>query len=259
MERGNFSAAAGFGFGGERQGIFATFSAFSEMILSEATMARLNEANVICHFSHAGVDEIADNTCHFGINVFFTSNGFGESDTNRLYFAADALQLKQIVETIFWDKGLRFVFTTRSKVPYILNDSGSKLHGDGYTFTPGKDEVVREGTAGYVVSYGEVLYRALDAVETLRAEGIDVGLINKPTLNVVDEDMMAKIGAAPFVLLAEGQNRGTGLGMRFGSWLLERGHSPKYAYLGVHKEGCGGIDEQIPPPRPRLRQHRRQD
>lgn len=246
MERGNFSAAAGFGFGGERQGIFATFSAFSEMILSEATMARLNEANVICHFSHAGVDEIADNTCHFGINVFFTANGFGESDTNKLYFAADALQLKQIVETIFWDEGLRFVFTTRSKVPFILDDAGEKLFGGDYKFTPGKDEVVREGTAGYVVSYGEVLYRALDAVETLRAEGIDVGLINKPTLNVADDEMLAKIGGAPFVLLAEGQNCKTGLGMRFGTWLLERGHSPRYAHLGVHREGCGGIDEQIP-------------
>jgi len=37
-------------------------------IISELTMARLNHANVLCHFSHSGVDEMADNTCHFGIN-----------------------------------------------------------------------------------------------------------------------------------------------------------------------------------------------
>ena len=37
---------------------------------------------------------------------------------------------------------------------------------------------------------------ALDAVERLRADGVDVGLINKPTLNVVDEEMLAKISAA---------------------------------------------------------------
>jgi hypothetical protein len=77
MERGNFSAAAGFGaFKADRYGVFryvprwtfrsplinSTFSAFSEMILSELTMARLNYANVLTHFSHSGVDEMADNT-----------------------------------------------------------------------------------------------------------------------------------------------------------------------------------------------------
>ena len=63
MERGNFSAAAGFGaFKADRFGVFSTFSAFSEMIISELTMARLNFANVLTHFSHSGVDEMADNT-----------------------------------------------------------------------------------------------------------------------------------------------------------------------------------------------------
>ncbi len=54
MERANFSAAAGFGMQKGRQGIFATFSAFLEMCISEITMARLNGAHVLCHFSHAG-------------------------------------------------------------------------------------------------------------------------------------------------------------------------------------------------------------
>ncbi|WP_442941214.1 hypothetical protein [Nostoc sp.] len=31
-----------------------------------------------------------------------------------------------------------------------------------------------------------------------------------------------------------------------GSWLLERGLTPKYAHLGTHKEGCGGLWEQYP-------------
>ncbi|HEY0251533.1 MAG TPA: hypothetical protein VGC41_08400, partial [Kofleriaceae bacterium] len=67
MERGNFSAAAGFGSSKGRQGVFATFSAFLEMCVSEITMSRLNFSNVLAHFSHSGVDAMADNTCHFGI------------------------------------------------------------------------------------------------------------------------------------------------------------------------------------------------
>ncbi len=248
MERGNYSAAAGFGFEKGRQGVYATFSAFLEMVVSEINMARLNESNVLAHFSHAGVDDMADNTCHFGINIFFADGGPLElSEHTRLYHAADAHQLWAIVPRIFNDPGLRFVFTTRSKVPYILNEAGDPFFAkeSGYVFTPGKDEVIREGGAGYVVSYGEMLYRALDAVERLRADGLDVGLVNKPTLNVVDEDMMQTLGRAPFVLVVESQNKQTGLGSRMGSWFLERGLAPAYAHLGVHRQGHGGMPEHM--------------
>ncbi|NIA13734.1 MAG: transketolase [Nitrospiraceae bacterium] len=246
QERGNFSAAAGFGFEKGKQGIFSTFSAFLEMIISEATMARLNEANVICHFSHAGVDDMADNTCHFGINIFLADSGLPEGDKTRLYFAADAAQLKAMVEKIWNDEGIRYVFTTRSKVPFILKTDGSRFYDDAYTFEPGKDEAIREGSAGYVISYGELLYRSLDAVERARAEGIDVGLINKPTLNACDCETLAKVGASPFALVVEGQNRATGLGVRYGSSLLSAGFAPKYDHLGVTKPGEGGLGEHIP-------------
>ncbi|EKQ71024.1 transketolase [Leptolyngbyaceae cyanobacterium JSC-12] len=246
MERGNLSAAAGFGMEKGKQGIFATFAAFLEMCISEITMARLNYSNLLCHFSHSGIDDMADNTCHFGLNNFFADNGLDDGYDTKLYFPADANQMKACVEKVFFDPGLRFIFSTRSKTPIILDSNGNEMFGESYTFTPGKDEVVREGAAGYIVAFGDALYRALDAVERLKQDGIDVGLINKPTLNVVDEEAIAKIGKAPFVLVVEAFNRRTGLGSRFGSWLLERGYAPRYAYLGTHHEGCGGLWEQYP-------------
>jgi transketolase len=246
MERGNFSAAAGFGMEEGKQGIFATFSAFLEMCISEITMARLNYSNVLCHFSHAGVDDMADNTCHFGLNNMFADNGLEDGYETRLYFPADVNQMRACVEAVFFQPGLRFIFSTRSKVPNILDSNGNDFFGSDYKFIPGKDEVIREGSQGYIISFGDALYRALDAIERLKQEGVDVGLINKPTLNVVDEEAIAKVGQAPFVLLVESFNRRTGLGSRFGSWLLERGFTPKYAYLGTHKEGCGGLWEQYP-------------
>lgn len=246
MERGNFSAAAGFGMEAGKQGIFGTFSAFLEMCISEITMARLNNSNVLCHFSHSGIDDMADNTCHFGLNNMFADNGLSDGYDTNLYFPADPNQMKACLETIFFDPGLRFVFSTRSKVPMILDSDGKEFFGGDYKFVSGKDEVIREGTQGYIVSFGESLYRALDAVERLKQEGIDVGLINKPTLNAIDEDMLAKVGQSPMVLVVESFNRKTGLGSRFGSWLLERGYAPKYAHIATHKEGCGGLWEQFP-------------
>ncbi len=246
MERNNFSVAAGFGSEPGRVGIFGTFSAFLEMVISEITMARLNEANVIAHFSHSGIDDMADNTCHFGINNFFADNALAEGDKTRLYFPADVLQLKAILKKVFNDEGLRFIFSTRSATPCLLNHDGDKLYGEGYDFVPGRDEIVREGTDGYVITYGEMTYRCLDAVEQLRADGVHVGLINKPTLNVIDEEMLARVAASPFVLVVESQNSKTGLGSRYGTWLLERGFAPKYGYMGTAKIGHGGIAEQLP-------------
>jgi transketolase len=246
MERNNFSVAAGFGSVPGKQGIFGTFAAFQEMVISEITMARLNQANVLAHFSHSGVDDMADNTCHFGINNFFADNGLAEHDQTRLYFPADALQLKAILTTIFADSGLRFVFSTRSGTPFILDGQGNRLFGEGYVFKRDCDEIIRPGRDGYIVAYGEMLYRCLHVVEMLKDEGIEIGLINKPVLNVVDEAVLATVGASPMALVIETQNSKTGLGVRYGTWLLERGFTPKYGAMGTWKDGAGGLSEQIP-------------
>ncbi len=94
-----------------------------------------------------------------------------------------------VIQRVFFERGIRFVFSTRSKVPWILNEDGTRFFEGNYQFVPGKDEVIAEGTAGYVISFGEMLYRSWDAVLRCRKEGLDVGLINKPTLNIVDEEV----------------------------------------------------------------------
>jgi transketolase len=249
MERGNYSAAAGFGSSKGKQGIYATFSAFLEMCISEITMARLNFSNVLAHFSHSGVDDMADNTCHFGINSMFADGGVTPGhgdDTTRLYFPVDQHQFAACVKRIFDDPGLRFLFTTRAPVPDILGDDGKPLY-QGRPFEPGKDHIVRAAPAGggYVVAVGEAVYRALDAVIRLQEQGVKVGLINKATVNVVDNEMMKRLAGVPFVLVAEGWNMKTGLGSRFGSYLLQAGFKGKYHHIGTHKEGAGGLWQQM--------------
>jgi transketolase len=249
MERGNYSAAAGFGSAKGKQGLFATFSAFLEMCVSEITMARLNFSNVLAHFSHSGVDDMADNTCHFGINSMYADGGVtpmhGE-DTTRLYFPVDQHQFAACVKRVFNDPGLRFVFSTRAAVPDILGEDDQPLY-QGKSFEPGKDYIVREAPpgGGYVVSFGETVYRALDAIIRLRDEGVKLGLINKPSINVVDQDTMKLLAGAPFVLVAEGWNVKTGLGSRFGSYLLQAGFKGRYNHIGTHREGWGGLWQQM--------------
>src|SRR3954468_16758733 len=177
MERGNFSAAAGFGYVKGKQGIYSTFSAFLEMCVSEITMSRLNYANVLAHFSHSGVDDMADNTCHFGINSMIADGGVKPGhgqDTTRLYFPADQHQFAACVKRIYNDPGLRFLFSTRSAVPDLLDEAGKPFY-QGKSFEPGKDDVIRDSKGGgYVVAFGECVYRALDAVIRLNESGTKV-------------------------------------------------------------------------------------
>ena len=63
---------------------------------------------------------------------------------------------------------------------------------------------------------------------------------------MADDAMLARLGKSPMVLVVETQNIKTGLGIRFGSWLLERGYKPQYGYMGTVREGAGGLSEQIP-------------
>lgn len=184
----------------------------------------------------------------------FADNGLADVQS-WLYFPADPLQMDAVIDRVFFERGMRFVFSTRSKVPWILKEDGTKFYGNGYKFVPGKDEVIVEGKAGYVVSFGDMLYRSYDAVLRCREQGLDVGLVNKPTLNIVDEDVIRKIGTTSFVLVVESLNQKTGVraaiiamrdqetdplsqvGSKFGTWLLERQLTPKFGYMGTNKEG----------------------
>lgn len=58
--------------------------------------------------SAGAVDEMADNTCHFGLNSFFGDNGLSDVES-FLYFPADALQMTKIVRKVFFQRGIRFV------------------------------------------------------------------------------------------------------------------------------------------------------
>nr|MBC8289907.1 transketolase [Planctomycetota bacterium] len=84
-----------------------------------------------------------------------------------------------------------------------------------------------------------------DATIALKESGIDVGLVSKATLNVYDEDTMAKLAAAPLVLVAESFNVNTGLGSRLGSELLKRGFKGAYNNIGTNVEGSGGLWQQM--------------
>ena len=106
---------------------------------------------------------MADNTCHFGVNNMYADNGL--ADTNSyLYFPADPAQMKAVVSQVFFEHGVRFIFSTRAKVPWILKEGTNErfFESSDYKFVPGKDEIIRgaadpKACIGWVVTFGEML------------------------------------------------------------------------------------------------------
>jgi transketolase C-terminal domain/subunit len=179
----------------------------------------------------------------------FANNGLPDDDHDqtRLYFPCDQNQFRACVQKIFNDQGLRFVFSTRSAVPDILTEDGKPFFGEGYKFETGKDDIIRKAPAGggYVIGFGDTTYRALDAVTRLQESGPKVGLINKATLNFNDPGTMKLLKDAAFVLVVECFNVRTGVGSKFGTELLKAGFKGRYDNIGSHKEGPGGLWQQM--------------
>ena len=195
------------------------------------------EKNFFCASSKA--------RCHFGINPMFCDNGLEGQQASPLYFPAEKFQADKMMEKIFWEPGLRFVFSLRSPVPQLLDEAGNPYYTDSYEFVSGKDDVLLEGKDGYIIAFGDALYRANDAAQRLRANGIDVGLINKSTLNILDEETTKKVGSTGFALVVEPLSSKTGVGSKYGYWLakLNLPKMPVFDNIGINKGGEGGLWE----------------
>lgn len=72
---------------------------------------------------------LTHHTSHQGLNSFFADNGLSDAAVaTRLYFPADAAQMHAVINKVLFDKGLRFVFSTRSKVPYLLKENSNERY-----------------------------------------------------------------------------------------------------------------------------------
>jgi 1-deoxy-D-xylulose-5-phosphate synthase len=97
----------------------------------------------------------------------------------------------------------------------------------------GRAEVFAEGADGLVVVCGTLLGEAVRAVTALRAEGLDVALVNARFVKPLDPAVVERVEAAPWVVTVEENALMTG----FGSSLLEAvcDAQAAAAVLGEHR------------------------
>lgn len=110
------------------------------------------------------------------------------------------------------------------------------FHAEDYDFKVGKAEVLREGTDVAIIANGILVPEAMEAAETLTAEGISAHVINMHTIKPLDTE--AVINAAKrcgVVITVEEHSIIGGLGEAVASCLAES-YPTKVIRIGVNDE-----------------------
>ncbi len=151
---------------------------------------------------------------------------------------ADGNETKQVIHAIADYKGPVYVRLGRSKVPLVMPDDYAFRIGKAYTFHLGKDATI--------IAMGIMVATALEASETLKKDGLDVGVINMSTVKPLDTESV--LGAAEktgLIITAEEHSIIGGLGSAVAEFLSEH-HPARVVRIGIKDDfGCSGPSSEL--------------
>jgi len=158
--------------------MFAAGRAF-EQIRNSVAYPHLN---VKIAATHAGItvgEDGATHQCNEDIALMRTLPGM------LVINPSDAVEAREAMKFALEHDGPCYLRFGRYAVP-VLHDP------DTYTFELGKGEVLRDGTDVTIVATGLMVSMALEAAETLSAEGISARVINMATIKPLDGELLTK-------------------------------------------------------------------
>lgn len=221
---------------------FSTFGMFA--IVEAYNQQRLNDQNEAAPrvvVTHCGLDVGEDGPTHQCIDyVSLAHNLFGF----ELYSPADPNETDRIVRAVAGRHVPSMVTMGRSKLPTIATlDGEPALAGD---FVPGKWVTLRPGKDAVVFAFGCMVYRAVEASDALRAEGIELRVINASSLKPFDRDaIIANAKEVGVLFTYEDHNVHTGLGALVAGVLGDEGIAAKLRRMGVSKYGTSGKPDDL--------------
>jgi transketolase len=125
--------------------------------------------------SHAGITVGEDGASHQAVEDMALMRVLPNM---TVFVPADAVETAGAVRAAAEAGGPVYIRLGRSGVPV--------LHGDDFEFVPGRAVEMRRGLDATIIACGLMVAQALEAVEQLAAEGIEVGVLNVHTLKPLD-------------------------------------------------------------------------
>jgi len=211
-EQNMISIAAGIAATGKRVfassfAMFAAGRAF-EQIRNSVGYPHLN---VVIAATHAGIsvgEDGATHQCCEDIAIMRTIPGM------TIINPADDTEARLAVKAAINHDGPVYMRLGRLAVPVVFDDD--------YSFEIGKGVVLKEGADATVIATGLMVSEALEAYETLKAEGINARIINIATIKPLDTEIVLKAAKETgAIVTAEEHSVIGGLGSAVSEYLAE--------------------------------------
>ncbi|HQR55152.1 MAG TPA: transketolase family protein [Burkholderiaceae bacterium] len=140
----------------------------------------------------------------------------------------DAVDVEQAVPAMAAHNGPVYMRLPRGQVPVVLDEYN-------YTFELGKAKLLRDGKDALMISSGFMTMRALETVEKLRADNVDVGVLHVPTIKPLDEETIVREAgrSGRLVIVAENHSVVGGLGEAVAGVLLRAGVTPPFRQIAL--------------------------
>ncbi len=153
--------------------VFATGRAF-EQIRNSVAYTKLN---VKIAATHAGITVGEDGASHQSVEDIAVMRALPNM---TVFVPADEAETTAAVKAAAEIDGPVYIRLGRSGVPSV--------HGENFRFVPGKAIVLREGKDAAIIAAGIMVSFALEAAESLAAEGIEAKVLSMHTIKPLDEE-----------------------------------------------------------------------
>jgi transketolase len=210
-EIGTMSAAAGMATSG-RTVVVGGYGVFLTMRAVEAVRSFIcyPNLNVKILSSHGGLTAAIDGATHQATeDIAYMST----LPNMKVLCPADPVAASGCFDTAMDTPGP--VFTR------LMRDKLYDVYSVGETFPMGGSKTLRTGSYITIVCYGDMVFQALQAADTLAKDGIDAEVIDMYSIKPFDEAALTEsIGRTEALLVAENHQRRNGLGYELARFVL---------------------------------------
>ncbi len=218
-------------------GVFALDETYNQHRLND-----INKTNLKVVATHLGLDVGQDGKTHQCIDYIGLTRNLYHFKT---IVPADTNQVDRVTRYIAATNGNFLIGMGRSKWPVILDEKGGPFFANGYRFSYGSMDIVREGTDAAIITYGGMLGRALSIREQLLKDGVSLKVVNMACVTEVDEKAMAGLLGLKAIFTYEDHNPATGIMPSIGYYLLQHAYRGKVQSFGVKDYGKSGDTEEL--------------
>ncbi|MCX6544390.1 MAG: transketolase family protein [Acidobacteria bacterium] len=222
-ELNTMAAAAGMAAGG-RTVFVAGYSVFMTMRALEAVRSFIcyPKLNVKLYASHGGLTAAIDGVTHQGSEdiAFMTT-----LPNMKVLVPADSVSARAACDLALATPGPIFV--------RLMRDPLYECYEAGETFEIGGSKIVRAGRDITIASYGDIVFQALQAADTLAAKGIEAEVLDLYSVKPVDAaGVLQSVRRTGSLLVAENHQKRNGLGYDLAALLLKEQPVP-FDHLGL--------------------------